>query len=139
LLEYLHEEQFYHVFLATDGKKALQLIRGIRPNLFVIDQLLPGMNGLEMDDHLRVMPGFETIPVLIIGAGGSSEEVSKRHLSFLRKPRTLTEWVQESTTNADEPTIIGMASEMFCRPLQAPTTHSNVARGGLQSLHARSQ
>ena len=89
LLEYLHEEQFYHVFLATDGKKALQLIQGIRPNLFVIDQLLPSMNGLEVYDHLRVMPKFETIPVLIISAGGSEEEVSKRHLPFLRKPFTL--------------------------------------------------
>ena len=91
LVEYLHEEKAYQVYLATDGKKALQIVQDVQPNLFVIDQLLPGMKGLEVYDHLQAMQGLDAVPVLIISAAASSEEVSQRHLPFLRKPFTLEE------------------------------------------------
>lgn len=52
-LEYNLTRQGYTVLTATDGPKALELARQARPDLLVLDVMLPGLDGLEVCRLLR--------------------------------------------------------------------------------------
>jgi hypothetical protein len=56
LRQFLEEEVPCRVVLSPDGFAALKLVRSIIPHLFLLDYNLPGMNGLELVDHLRATP-----------------------------------------------------------------------------------
>src|SRR5437660_663618 len=68
LLTMLKQETPYDVLLVTDGDDALRLLATSKPDVAVLDYQLPGMNGLELADHIRVMNGLEQIPLLLISA-----------------------------------------------------------------------
>ena len=52
-LEYNLTRQGYAVSTATDGFKALELARSLRPDLIVLDVMLPGLDGFEICRILR--------------------------------------------------------------------------------------
>jgi two-component system alkaline phosphatase synthesis response regulator PhoP len=43
----------YEVFTAADGPSGLKAVRSFRPDLVVLDVMLPGMDGVELLSHLR--------------------------------------------------------------------------------------
>ena|SRR5215212_3307193 len=51
---------------ASSGAEALDLARIHRPDLVLLDKHMPGMNGEEVIRRLRVEPGLEEVPVLIL-------------------------------------------------------------------------
>jgi DNA-binding response OmpR family regulator len=55
----------YHVHLATDGPTALRLHDQVRPDLIILDWLLPGLDGLEV---LRRLRQAASTPVLMLTA-----------------------------------------------------------------------
>ncbi|GHO72427.1 hypothetical protein KSD_01980 [Ktedonobacter sp. SOSP1-85] len=57
LLETFQEETTYQGYLASSGESALMMLSTITPALFLLDYQLPGMNGLELADHLRRREG----------------------------------------------------------------------------------
>jgi len=91
LVEYLHEDRHHRVILVPSAGKALQVVQGILPDLFVIDQLLPDMSGLEVYDLLHSRKNLATIPVLMISAGTFAHKITDHRLPFLQKPFTLEE------------------------------------------------
>jgi len=58
----------YQVEMATDGETGLTLAREWRPDLIILDLMLPGMDGLEVTQRLR-MDG--NIPILMLTAKDS--------------------------------------------------------------------
>ncbi|EFH85340.1 response regulator [Ktedonobacter racemifer] len=57
LLETFQEETTYQGYLTSSGERALMMLSTITPALFLLDYHLPGMNGLELADHLRRREG----------------------------------------------------------------------------------
>jgi CheY-like chemotaxis protein len=57
LLETFQEETTYQGYLASSGESALNMLSTITPALFLFDYHLPGMNGLELAEHLRRREG----------------------------------------------------------------------------------
>ena len=51
---------------ARDGQGALETVRFQRPDLIVLDVMMPGMNGYETCRRLRAQPGLELIPILMM-------------------------------------------------------------------------
>ncbi len=47
------EKEGYQVYTATDGPSGLQAARAYKPDLIVLDIMLPGMDGIEVLTHLR--------------------------------------------------------------------------------------
>jgi two-component system, OmpR family, response regulator MprA len=56
----------YQVELAGDGFSALELVRGDRPDVIILDVMMPGIDGLETCRRLRA--GGESAPVLMLTA-----------------------------------------------------------------------
>ena len=46
LVQILAQETCYHALLAADGFEALNVVREIKPDLFILDYQLPAMNGI---------------------------------------------------------------------------------------------
>jgi DNA-binding response OmpR family regulator len=62
----------YHVITAADGETGMQLAFDARPQLIILDIMLPGWNGLEILDELRKRG--EKVPVLILSARSTTPD-----------------------------------------------------------------
>jgi CheY-like chemotaxis protein len=91
LVSIIEEELLYRVMLAINAYEALAIVEQTKPHLFILDYQLPGMNGLQLYDHLHVLPGLEQVPGLVISANAPVNEIKKRHLWYLKKPFELNE------------------------------------------------
>ncbi|NIW44372.1 MAG: response regulator [Gammaproteobacteria bacterium] len=71
-LVYNFEQQGYDVKTTMDGNEALALARNFKPDLIVLDIMLPGLDGLEITKILRKESG---VPILLLTAQG--EEIDR--------------------------------------------------------------
>jgi len=62
------EQAGYNVLVAEDGNAALSLIRCERPDLVLLDLMLPGRDGWEITRLMRLDPLLSTIPVIMLTA-----------------------------------------------------------------------
>lgn len=62
------ERAGFRVLSAGDGVAGLRLARSERPNLIVLDLMLPGMDGLDVIRALRGDPATRTLPVIMLTA-----------------------------------------------------------------------
>ena len=60
----------YRIIEATDGTTALELARQQRPDLLVLDWMMPGLNGIEVVQALRQDPATARIPIIMLSARG---------------------------------------------------------------------
>lgn len=58
----------YHLMLAADAEKGLQLARSEHPDLILMDVQLPGINGLTATGMLKQNPATQDIPVIAFTA-----------------------------------------------------------------------
>src|SRR5436309_7595017 len=59
---------------AGDGRQALELAREVRPNVVILDMMLPGLGGLETLRQLRADPQLADTPVVVITAWPHMED-----------------------------------------------------------------
>ena len=87
------EKEGYDVRLASDGEAALETIRGGKPDLVILDVMLPNMNGFEVLQTLR-REGFG-MPVIVLSARtGEIDKVTGLELGaedYVAKPFSLAE------------------------------------------------
>lgn len=80
----------YLVTGARDGKEALECIRQSRPDLVVLDVMLPGMDGFEVCRAIKGDPGNGSIPVIMLTAKKSSLDLERGRLAgadaYITKP-----------------------------------------------------
>jgi signal transduction histidine kinase len=88
LSETLGEE--YELFFATSGADALELIRADKPDLILLDIMMPGMDGFELCSILKGDPATRDIPIIFVTAMiGEEEEIKGLELGaidYLTKP-----------------------------------------------------
>ncbi len=85
------QETFYQPLLVSSGFQALQMIHDITPDLLLLDYQLPGMNGLELYDHLHAMKGLEGVPAIMVSARLPRQELAKRSIVGMSKPLDVDE------------------------------------------------
>ena len=71
---YLSNEGFRNLYTAENGLEALEKVREIRPDLLILDILMPEMNGFEVCRQIRATPEFAHIPILVQTGVEESEE-----------------------------------------------------------------
>jgi DNA-binding NarL/FixJ family response regulator len=59
-------EAHYRVLVATDGQSALEQIQYIKPDIILLDVMMPGIDGFETCRQLKADPATEAIPVLFM-------------------------------------------------------------------------
>ncbi len=64
----------FHPMTARSGAEGLQLARRHRPDLFILDILMPGMDGYQVCRQIRNDPLLQNIPVLFLTTKGKDED-----------------------------------------------------------------
>ena len=80
------EKQGFSVEKASDGIEAMDSIRARRPDLVVLDVMMPRMDGYEVCDELKSDPELKNIPVILLTA--VSSQVSKSTYSHFDGMKT---------------------------------------------------
>jgi two-component system phosphate regulon response regulator PhoB len=68
MLRYNLEKQGFRVEEATDGQEALTKIAEVKPDLVLLDWMLPAMSGIEVCRQIRRKPGTRDLPVIMVTA-----------------------------------------------------------------------
>jgi len=66
LVEALKEE--YDIRIATNGENALKLLDEVRPDLILLDVMMPGMDGFELCRKIKARPEMAQVPIIFITA-----------------------------------------------------------------------
>jgi putative two-component system response regulator len=56
----------YRLLFAKDGPRALELVRQERPDLILLDVMMPGMTGHEVCRHIKQDPALQSLPVIFV-------------------------------------------------------------------------
>ena len=75
LSEFLDDD--YHVYFATNGEKGLELARNKKPDLILLDIMMPGMDGYQVCMQLKSAEATRQIPVIFITAMSSIDEEAR--------------------------------------------------------------
>ena len=76
-LEFLLRREGYEVVVAQDGVEALAQMRAERPDMAILDVMMPHRNGFEVCQDLRQDPEFKDLRIMMLTAKGRDTEVSK--------------------------------------------------------------
>ncbi|QJD79622.1 response regulator transcription factor [Spirosoma rhododendri] len=89
-LEFLMKKQGYQVLIARDGTEAYDLLQQHRPDVLLLDIMMPGMNGYELCTYVRQTPGFERVKVVFLSAKSKEVDIQQGYKAgadlYLPKP-----------------------------------------------------
>jgi DNA-binding response OmpR family regulator len=68
LVRYNLENDGFDVIAATDGQSGLDVVKKHRPDLVVLDLMMPGLDGLQVCQQLRADPRSARIPLIMLTA-----------------------------------------------------------------------
>jgi CheY-like chemotaxis protein len=92
LLKRILELKNYTIITAASGTESLQIMQKTKPDLILLDLLMPGMNGFMVLDHIKNNHSTYDVPVIIISALYERENKEKAlnagALAYLIKPVT---------------------------------------------------
>ena len=84
------ERAGYTVVTAYDGREALKKIEEERPDMVILDVMMPYMDGLETLKRIRANPDMRNLPVIMLTAKAQDQDVFKGYSSgadiYLTKP-----------------------------------------------------
>ncbi len=67
----------YDISIARDGEEGLKAMKEIKPNLILLDIVMPKMGGLEVMEEMGKDEELKKIPVIIISNSGQPVEIDK--------------------------------------------------------------
>jgi two-component system alkaline phosphatase synthesis response regulator PhoP len=80
----------YEVVTAYDGVQALEVVKREKPDMIVLDVMMPRMNGFEVLKNLKASPETQEIPVIMLTAKAQDQDIFKGWQSgvdsYLTKP-----------------------------------------------------
>ena len=96
-LEFLLERNGYEVYIARNGDAALKLVEQHRPDLVLLDVMMPVKSGFEVCQRMRERADWRDIKIIMLTAKGRDVEISKGMSigadSYITKPFSTQELV----------------------------------------------
>lgn len=71
------EKEGFSVAGATNGQEGIDLLEKERPNVIILDLILPGIDGFEVLKKVRTESNFKNIPIIILSNLGQEEDIQK--------------------------------------------------------------
>lgn len=66
----------YNVKMVSDGQELLDLLKTVKPNLIILDLLMPKKDGFEALKEMKADPNLKSIPVIIASNLGQSNDIN---------------------------------------------------------------
>jgi putative two-component system response regulator len=98
IAELLQSELTCQTVHVADGTRAVEVLKGLKPTLILLDLNLPGFNGLEVYDWMQAQPELAAIPVLWMTASPNDQAFQARGFTnVVHKPFELDTLLAEVT------------------------------------------
>jgi len=98
-LEFLMKKEGYEVQTVSDGEHALRAIEKSRPDLILLDIMMPNLDGYEVCQRIRSDPSMKDIVIIMLTAKGREVEREKGLALgadfYITKPFSTREVVQK--------------------------------------------
>lgn len=99
LLEAILHEEGYSTVTAFSAKEAFKIIEKQKPNLILLDLLMPEVSGFDFLKELKNSPKTAGIPVIVVSAVGSRENIdfclSNGAADFFSKPIDISLFIEK--------------------------------------------
>jgi signal transduction histidine kinase len=96
------EGEGYDLHLAKDGRQALQMLKGLLPDLILLDVMMPALDGFEVCRRIRATPHLAEVPIILLTALDDRDSLLKGIESgaddFLTKPADRRELTARART-----------------------------------------
>jgi DNA-binding response OmpR family regulator len=76
-LQYLMKREGHAVSVARDGREALAAIQRDRPDLVLLDVMMPGLSGFDVCQAVRADPALAGVKILLLTAKGRDTDLAK--------------------------------------------------------------
>lgn len=90
LMEHVIKKEGFKVELTTDGQEALEKSVDMRPDLIVLDFMLPGLSGIDIAKRLQSAP-TAGIPILFM----TGRRVDRKTIEAIRKEPNIKEYIEK--------------------------------------------
>lgn len=77
LLQKRLSQEGYEVSIAKDGIEGLEKIKEVKPDLIVLDVVMPKMGGFEVMEEMNKNPKLKKIPVIVVSNSGQPVELQR--------------------------------------------------------------
>ena len=98
-LEFLLQKEGFRTAVATDGEAALAQAAAFRPDLVLLDVMMPKKSGFEVCEALRADPAHAALKIVMLTAKGRDTEVTKGLAlgadAYVTKPFSTKDLVQK--------------------------------------------
>ncbi|MDP2874745.1 MAG: response regulator [Holophaga sp.] len=105
LLAEILETYEYDAAFAMDGLEALTFVQQEKPELILLDVLMPGMDGFEVCRRLKADPTTAAIPVIFLTAKTETEDIVKGFevgaVDYVTKPFKIAELIARVRTHVE--------------------------------------
>jgi signal transduction histidine kinase/DNA-binding response OmpR family regulator len=109
-MQYILEEAGYKVFFANEGREAIKQAEIVKPNLILMDIMMPGMDGYEATRILKGKEHFKNIPIVAMTAKAMKGDREKTFLAgcddYIAKPfmtdeilKLVEKWISLNSLN----------------------------------------
>ena len=65
----------YHIEQCADGYEAIEKLKTLKPDLLVLDIMMPGITGYDVVIHMKQRPETQNIPIIILTAKGEYDDM----------------------------------------------------------------
>lgn len=100
-----------HVEMAEDGNDALDRLERFRPDLILLDLMMPNLDGFEMCRRLRAMPQWRDLPVLVQSSLNRPEDRARAFsvgaTDYVAKPLNATELLSRVQIHLQNRALLG--------------------------------
>ena len=144
----------FEVFDATNGQECLELLDSVKPDLIIMDVMMPVLNGRETTRRIRNMLQFARIPIIIVTASATPEDEAKAYAvganAFIPKPiehhillKTIGDqlslkWLYETPSQDAMEELAEETSELVIPPQEEIEKLYQLARlGNMQNIRAQ--
>ena len=98
-VDYLLRREGYQVSVAHDGEEGLRLIQSDRPDLVLLDIMMPKLNGFQVCEAVRQDPALADVRIVMLTAKGRDAEKEKGLAlgadAYITKPFSTRELVSQ--------------------------------------------
>jgi len=108
MLGYMLGKTDYTVLMASDGEEALEKLANNPVNVLLLDVAMPNMDGLTLLRHVRAMPDYQSLPIIMLTA--STDELKRAKaldaganmfLNKFIKPSELVKMIDQTVQKAN--------------------------------------
>jgi len=65
----------YQLYIATDGKETLEILKKVRPDLILLDVMMPHINGFEICEKIKSNPKTNSIKIAMLSAKTQEKDI----------------------------------------------------------------